>query len=544
MNRWPTLREYNQALIQENLAQTLERTDLEQCSIQTNAYGLPNALSGGFAYIYQLTLKDGTQKALRLFHSLQSERTGDLRRAYDVVDRLRTTNLNLSPYFVSAQWIDSSLVTTYETVPAILMDWVDAPVVSSWLEKNHTQKRRIGNLRKNIMALQNALETARIIHGDIQANNIAVGHRNRITLLDYDSVSPFADFNPRWEAGHIHFQHPDPQRPAEGVDRFPFLVLDLGLALLEWEPQLFQQFGQGENVLFTADDFSHPRESELIRRAASLSGFSKVCELFVAICEGPANGVPTLLEFHKVAPIPEKPEETPENSKTTTSTPTLYVTAQPQAPESASGSVSPTPYRSVYPVHSPSTFLTSGSTLVGQRIELIGWITDIKPGETKYGDPYVFINFNDWRAGGIKLIFWAEGLTAFADHPPDRSWVGQWVSATGMVDEPYRFKHSDVFQYSITITDPSQLRFIFEGEANRRLGRDSKTAIIQRTPKTSSNTELLRQLTPATLPNPKSPSPGSKSLNKNTPSQSSTSSSSWIYVIAIIGFILWLVFFH
>lgn len=540
MNSWPTLREYNQALMRKDLSQALGRPDLEGSSIQTNAYGLPNALSGGFAYIYQLTLKDGNQKAFRLFHSLQSERIGDLRRAYHLVGQLRSTNPELRPYFIDAQWINGSLIETYGTVPAILMDWVNDPVLSSWLEKNHTQKQRLRGLRNKLLALQNALESSQIIHGDIQANNIAVGPRNRIILLDYDSVSTWNDFNSRWETGHIHFQHPDPQRQVEAVDRFPFLVLDLGLALLEWEPQLFQHFSQGENVLFTADDFSHPRESPLIQQAASLPAFSRSCELFIAICEGPASGVPTLEQFHEIAQIPDNQEESAKTIQISLS----YIPSSGaiNAPETSSRSISPNPYRSVYPVYSPSTFLTASPALVGQRIELIGWIIDIKTGKTKYGAPYVFVNFNDWRSGGIKLIFWSEGLSAFGDQQPDRSWIGRWISATGMVDEPYLYERLGVYQYSITITDPSQVRFIPEGEAKRRLGTDTQSLSIQQTPKTLSNTELLRRLTPPSS----SPSATNgfpvRQQSGNTPGQRSKSSGSWLYVLGILGFIFWLIF--
>jgi hypothetical protein len=106
---------------------------------------------------------------------------------------------------------------------------------------------------------------------------------------------------------------------------------------------------------------------------------------------------------------------------------------------------------------------------VGQKIELVGHITEIKEGYTKYGSPYVFVNFNDWRRGGIKLIFWSEGLDAFEERSPDETWEGRWISVTGMVDEPYNNSRYGTLSYSITITDPSQVRLISAAEARRRL---------------------------------------------------------------------------
>lgn len=467
MRHWPSLQEYNKDLAPPFLAQNIQVSGLDLTGIQTNAFGIPNALSGGFAYIYQLTIKNGSRRALRLFHSVPEDRMVSLRNSYNIVQRIRNGNSPLRDFFVDAFWVDDCLASPSGTVPAIIMDWVEAPMLASWLEKNHDKPEAIRCLRSELQKLLQALESSSILHGDLQANNIAVASNWRLILLDYDNVCPIDEYQGGWEAGHIHFQHPDRVRNQRAVDRFPLLVMDLGLAILEAAPHLFSKYCQGENVLFTADDFLQPRTSPLVQEVASIPGMERACALFVAICEGPADAVPSIDEFHEAARL----------GTWAAGQPKTFVGQVPVGLASAEHAEhrrtkKHQPYRPVYPVYHSDHFLAlpdTQSSLVGQKIELVGLITEIKESYTKYNKPYVFVNFNNWRRGGIKLIFWSEGLEVFGDKAPDESWEGRWISATGMVDEPYRKKIYGNLSYSITITDPSQVRLISPAEAQRRI---------------------------------------------------------------------------
>ncbi|MCA1950027.1 MAG: hypothetical protein LDL24_05625, partial [Treponema sp.] len=468
MKRWPNLQDYNKAIAPENLHRSLKLAGFEGAQIQTNAYGIPAAISGGFAYIYQLILKDGSKKALRLFHSAQEERLPSMEAAYGLAARIASSRDPLAAAFIEAHWISNGFFVEDLAVPAIIMDWVDEPVLASWIEKQYRNRDQVRALRKKLCKLQSNLEAFQIVHGDIQANNIAITKHNDPILLDYDSLGERNAYDSRWEKGHIHFQHPDEKRHVNGIDRFPFLVMDLGLAILEEEPGLFETYSQGENILFTADDFYNPHSSQLLAAATAIPSLTAACELFTSICEGPSNAVPTLAEFHEKTGI--KLENTTETEAA--HGPQEIIKAQTEATQKeavtetrlrkTAGRESKS-YRPVYPVYSSSNFLylvqqigllnpmpfLESLPIIGQKIELIGKIHEVKKGRTKYDDPYVFVNFNDWRRGGIKLIFWAEGLAAFGDQAPDDTWKDRWVSVTGMVDEPYEGRASFP-QFSIT----------------------------------------------------------------------------------------------
>ena len=72
---------------------------------------------------------------------------------------------------------------------------------------------------------------------------------------------------------------------------------------------------------------------------------------------------------------------------------------------------------------------------VGDKVEVIGRIVEVKEDSARNGKPYVFINFGDWRGQIFKIAIWSEGLAAISKKP-DASWVGKWVSVVGLIEPP------------------------------------------------------------------------------------------------------------
>ncbi len=463
MSPWPGLEVYNAALA--GGAGRLLPADLVGARAALNAWGVPNALSGGFAFIYELTLPSGQRRALRLFHTGREERVAALQEAYRLVKAQRRSGSPLKDYLVEARWVDACIAAGGRTVPGIVMDWVDAPTLGAWLERNHGDAAALRRLRSKLAQLQAALEGAGMVHGDIQTGNIAVraipGDLSLI-LLDYDGFRQAGAASSASEEGHVHFRHPDPAVHGPGADRFPFLAIDLGLQALAADPSLFARFSVGENVLFTGDDYRSPGTSGALAALAGLGGLGRTAEYFAALCRGASSAVPTVARFRAAAGLDDAPAAV---DAAHAQAARLRIPAP-----AAAGPVPEGPYLGQYPVLDP-TLLSALANAVGSKVEVVGRIVSIKESRTKYGLPYVFANFGDWRADGTKLIWWSEGLEAFDDRGPDPGWEGRWVSATGLVDEPYRNDRFGTVQYSLTILDPSQVRFLSAPEAARRLGR-------------------------------------------------------------------------
>jgi hypothetical protein len=380
------------------------------------------------------------------------------------------------------------------------MDRVEAPTLGSWLEVHHSDRSAITALRHRLVVLQDALAAARMVHGDIQTGNMAVHADGSIVLLDYDGFRRADESGTVWESGHVHFRHPATGESQALADRFPLLAMDLGLAVIALDPMLFDRRSTGENVLFTGEDYLDPGSSAALETSGRLPGMERAMEFFRAVCSGPAESVPTLAEFR--AAVDLAPVST-------------TVAGIPVSEDKAThpGSKARGPYQGQYPVLDPSRYQELVD-FVGSKVEFVGRVVTVKESFTKYGKPYAFVNFGDWRRSGTKLIWWSEGLEAAGDRAPDEDWGGQWISAVGLVDEPYASKRFGTVQYSITITDSSQVRRIHQHEAERRLGGITGTVTSVRHPaqagtmssrptpvasSKTSNAELLRKLGEAHL---------------------------------------------
>src|SRR4029077_21043870 len=81
---------------------------------------------------------------------------------------------------------------------------------------------------------------------------------------------------------------------------------------------------------------------------------------------------------------------------------------------------------------------------VGDRIELVGLITDVRLARNRYGRPYVFINFGHWKGRITKINIWSDGLKKMPAQF-NKSLVGKWVSVTGLVDPPYNKRSSQIY---------------------------------------------------------------------------------------------------
>jgi hypothetical protein len=83
-----------------------------------------------------------------------------------------------------------------------------------------------------------------------------------------------------------------------------------------------------------------------------------------------------------------------------------------------------------YPVVDALNF-SAALARVGDRVELIGRIVEVKPGARKRGkgraQRYVFINFGSWRGNVVKISIWSDGLAKLKEQPSN-AWIGRWVS--------------------------------------------------------------------------------------------------------------------
>ncbi len=438
----PTVDQYNEAVQHPQTAFT--DPDLKMAQAKTNAFGIPQALGGGFALTYTFTGAQGKKWAVRCFHKAVQ----GLNERYATVSR--TLNSLNSPYFVDFAYQSQGIRVNSALHPIVKMAWVEGETLGSYLDRIYRDKTRLQTLRQQFRQLESFLRRQNIAHGDLQNGNVMVGRDVR--LIDYDGLYvPGLPTGQGTELGHRHFQHPRRQARDHGplLDRFSFISIDLSLQAVAEQPDLFKRFSNGENILFNANDYLEPDSSKVFTALREIPTLKPAVERFAQICRQPVADIPTLEEFVK---------------------PTTALRAAP-TPTSARRNQQPVCYLGAFDVLDATNF-ARGMEFVGQRVELIGKITEVCKDQTRTPQPrpYVFINFGDWRKKILKIAIWSEGLANLSEeHHPQNFWIGRWISVTGLLDPPYSNPRFGYTHLSVTVTESNQMRLIDEQEAKWRL---------------------------------------------------------------------------
>jgi hypothetical protein len=474
---YPQITDYHEAV--QHPAQAFIDPDLKQGAVAENNLGLPLVMSGGFALTYAVTTPR-RKCAVRCFH----REIPAIQQKYDATSKkLRSLAIGC---FVDFDFQQSGISVRQKVFPIVRMDWVEGDTLGVWLDKNFNNPRALEKARTDFAAIARFLEREGIAHGDIQNGNVMVAN-GEIKLIDYDGMFvPGMRLGNGSETGHRHFQHPGRgvANFGPGMDRFSFIVVDLSLRALIEDNSLYPKFREGgETIVFKANDFADPQNSEVFRRLLAMPKSKEPARSFATICEAPLAAVPTLDEFLAGRNIPAAKAR-------------IAATPAPAARPAAAAAYIP-----AYPVVDALNF-SAALQRVGDRIELIGRIVEIKPGSRKQGKGnakrYVFINFGSWRGNIVKISIWSDGLAKLKEQPSN-AWVGRWVSVTGLMDVPYETKRSK--HLSITVQEEGQIQWLDEAQAGFRLASIARAP--PRTSPTATSSTSPAAAAPATAAKPK-----------------------------------------
>ena len=444
---YPQSIEYNDA-VQD--PRTFTDPELKSGIVATTPLGLPLALSGGFALTY--TVQAGRKKlAVRCFH----KEVPDAQSRYAKIStKLRSLSSN---YFVNFDFQQQGIRIKGVNYPIVKMEWAEGQTLGVFLNRAASNPIALNALRHSFSGLASYLEVNGVAHGDIQNENVIV-EGSSIRLIDYDGMFVAGMAEGRGtEVGHKHFQHPGRDTTVFGpkMDRFSFIVVDVSLEALQANSSLHQRFREGGNaIIFNANDFASPTNSEIFRILRGIPALRQSAEKLAAICQAPVLNIPTLEDFRAGKNIPVASVAAP--SITTRPAPTVH-------------------YIGAFPVLDGKDF-SAVLRRVGDKVELVGKIVSVKQGIGRRGRgrglPYIFINFGPWNRESVKITIWSEGLGNLSNRPND-SWVGRWISVTGLIDPPYDGQHygRPYRNVGIAVVLDNQIIQITEQDAKYRLGR-------------------------------------------------------------------------
>jgi len=447
--KYPGMAEYSEAL--QHPATCLLDPELREGLITTNPFDMPLVMSGNFALTY--SVKVGWNKfAVRCFHRHSRALQARYRAISEELDSLD------SPYFLKFAFQPEGVRVGGEAFPIVKMEWGEGETLAEFLESRHGRAGNVHKLRNSLRSLARYLEDQPLAHGDVQPGNLMVSRAGgTVQLIDYDGmyVEGLKTIGPT-ELGHSGFQHPKRTEDCwDGrLDRFSFLVLDVALRALEADPSLWDRTeSSGDAIVFKPGDLAEPEKSSIFRELVGRAEIGLDVQRLASVCGGSWDAIPTLSEFLVGSGVSRE-----------------VVVAGPVSGRSE--------YVPALPVIDATDYERCGAH-EGVRVELVGRIVSTKSGTSKYGDPYVFLDFGDWRDDIVHVSIWSEGLAALGQEPDD-SWVGKWVSVTGLVEPPYCSEKFDYTHLAVSVFQAGQVHLIDPSEAEFRLGATLNQTVLRR----------------------------------------------------------------
>lgn len=438
---YPTLEEYNEVF--QNPKVALLDPALQKGTVATTGLGMPLALCGGFALTYTITTSS-SKFAIRCFHKQSSE----LEKRYKhIASRIKSLG---SPYFLDFEFQPQGVKVKGSSYPLVKMAWAKGETLGEYLDQNYKSPNQLRQVQNSLRDLAKFLEVNNIAHGDISPDNVMVSDNGRgIQLIDYDGmyVDELKSLGSS-ELGNRNFQHIKRTGTFfdKTLDRFSFILLDTALDVLISHPSAWNATQSDANaIVFRANDFSDPESSKIFNEFFRFPQISDKIKNFANVCKTSFDKIPSLSDFIINKNIPQ-----------------VVISLNKTQPTVLG-------YLSAFQVLNAKDY-TSCLKYVGDKVELIGQIFEVKHNKTRYGKPYVFINFGDWKGNIVKISIWSEGLSVLKNIP-DQSWKGKWISITGLMEPPYIGKGYS--HLSISLTKNNQLQVISDSEAKYRLSESS-----------------------------------------------------------------------
>ncbi|KAB7731740.1 hypothetical protein F5984_05810 [Rudanella paleaurantiibacter] len=391
--------EYNQAVQNPNISFT--DVALQRSQVETQLFGLPKPYSGGFTVTYKLQSPNGNW-AVRCF----TRQVRDLEKRYKALSALVQSNPSLAPYFVEANYLPSGIRINGQLHGIIKMRWVEGDPLNLYIGKIYQQSHVVEGILTTFVGLVQKMEAAGIAHGDLQHGNIIISE-GKMLLIDYDDI--YLPGIPGLKAnseGQPNYQHPKrtQQNYGKTIDRFSAIVIYLGLKAVKLKPALWAKYDNGENILIKNTDIANLSVSPLMQELSAITELKPLVDRFKGICYLSFDQVPTLNEFLEGA-----------FTYSTTNTGTITVRSSQYA---------------VLDGRKKGSILEH----FGERVEVIGRIDALRESKTRYGAPYVFLNFGVYPNQTFTVVIWSDGLEQLsAKGLSINSFKGKWVSVTGVV---------------------------------------------------------------------------------------------------------------
>ncbi len=240
----------------------------------------PIFASGNFAVVFKMIYKNKLH-ALKCFLKDIPERA---ERQKQIVQYIKS---NLSDYFVDYHYLQNELWVDIHggaEYPVSWMHWLEAPTLGVKINEycKAEDKDGLNQLAEKFKEFALWLLQQDFAHGDLKHDNLLVKAEGTLVMVDYDGmfIPAFAGKMTN-ELGGKSYQHP--KRTATTFDRhlddFSILIIYISLLALSKQPSLYNEFYNGQNILFAFTDFADIKQSTLISELQKIDGLQHLIDV-------------------------------------------------------------------------------------------------------------------------------------------------------------------------------------------------------------------------------------------------------------------------
>lgn len=235
-------------------------------TVVLNKLGLPKAISGNFASVFQV--RTGVKLyAVKCFTTDVPQRDSRYAAVHNYLGKVH------AGWKVDFDYRPDGILVAGTHYPLLAMEWVSGQTLIPWLDRNVADRGAVRSMADSFAAIVTDLQSHGVAHGDLQHENLLVDSTGQLRLIDYDGMYiPSIRHLGAAERGHRNYQHPDRNLEFDNsLDNFASWVLYASLIILALEPSYWRSMRTpgDDKLLFDKTDYTDPRRSGALARLRS-----------------------------------------------------------------------------------------------------------------------------------------------------------------------------------------------------------------------------------------------------------------------------------
>ncbi len=229
--------------------------------------GEPVMTNGSFSVVFKMKDEQtGKLHAVKCFLKEQEGRAEAYRLIAEELEYVSSTFLTPIKYLDKELFVDTNASNETE-FPILLMEWVEGQTLDKYIREHIDDEYELQLLAYQFSRLAMWLMPQPFAHGDLKPDNILVRDDGTLVLVDYDGMYvPAMKGQKARELGSPDFRHPSRAEDDfdEHIDDFSLASILLSLKAISLQPELLEQYGASDRLLFSEKDYRNLSESNVI----------------------------------------------------------------------------------------------------------------------------------------------------------------------------------------------------------------------------------------------------------------------------------------